>query len=375
MYRTIVFLVALLLSFYSCHSAKDDNIYFYEIDKRFSTAKNNHEMVQKLCDKEYEKYKKTGDIKYLISSKYGETFIYSTEKSKKRIASIYELLKINNNRYIYINIACNFNLAYQFEYTSPKLSLQFLDEAIRLDEKFTDKNLFLPHLYNSKGRWYYNRKNYPLAILYFKKALKNFGKNERLYIASMHNNLGMCYEKIGNFNNAIQEGQCGINILESKRDSTEEETNFLYSMKLNQGIYYYRKNDYLKLENYALQGFNYYKNKSQYSSKVVNYIDILLEIYRTTNQKDKEKEYINFLFNLYPKLENINNKIDACEILQNYYSQISDIDNLKIFSEKLLKLNKNYNEINGKELYDTSDALNGYIIKNINQKYDYKIAA
>lgn len=373
MYRTLRFLIISLVLLNSCHS-KDDNNYFFEIDQKFSDANSDHQKIYALYRIELEKYKETKDVKYLVSSKYGELFLYPNDRSKKQIALIYELLKINDDKYDYINIACNFNLAYQFEYTSPKLSLQFLDEAIKIDENYKEKNLFLPHLYHAKGKWYYNQKKYSFAMFYFNKALRNFKKEDKLHVSSMYNNLGMCYEKMGNFHNAMMKVQQGIKILESKPHLTKEETVFLYSMKLNLGIYHYRKKDYKRLESFAFQGFEFYRNQKEYYPKVVNYIDILLEIYQITHQVDKEEKIINVLVNIFPQLKNINDKIDACRILQNYYSKINDINKLKIYSGKLLELNKDYQDQINKELYYTSDILNGYILKNINQEYDYKIA-
>ncbi|WP_449399386.1 hypothetical protein [Chryseobacterium wanjuense] len=146
---------------------------FMVLIKEIKDINQNPEKISVIYKREFKKYRQTHELKYLLSSKYVETFLYQ-DSDPKRISLSYELLRINDDENDYITIACNFFLALKIEETSPKLSLQFLNEAIKMDEK--KQSFFLPHLYHAKGRWYYKQKNYSLAEIYFGKALDNFKK-------------------------------------------------------------------------------------------------------------------------------------------------------------------------------------------------------
>lgn len=371
MYRTVIFSLISFFLLYSCHS-QNDNEYFYKLDKEYTATHNDREKIYGLYIKESEKYKKTHDLKYLISSKYVEMFLYPDNRSKK-ISLIYELLRINNDEYDYITTACNFNLALEFEQASPKLCLQFLNAAIKIEEK-SKKKTFLPHLYHTKGRWYFDHKNYYLAKLYFGKALSNFSKKDTLYIASMYNNFALCDINIGKLDSSIRQCQYAIKILDNKAKLNDEEIFFRYVVIGNMGTYYFRKKDYKNAEKLLTNEFNFYRKDDKYVVNIVRNAGELFSLYQLTFQKDKEKQLADILIKIIPKTKDLNYKIKACELLQAYYNRNNDFENIRFYSFKLLDLNKKFRIETVKDLDNISDILNGYIIKNINQEYDYKIA-
>ncbi|MCS3529906.1 hypothetical protein [Chryseobacterium sp. JUb7] len=374
MFRTLIYIFIALSSIYSCH-AKNDNEYFYGIDKEITPINHNKEKLKSLYRREFDKYKKTHELKYLLSSKYVENSLYSDDKLKK-ISIIYEMLRINDDEYTYITVACNFFLGLELETTSPKLSLQFLNEAIKIEEK-EPTNMFLPHIYHMKGRWYLNHGNYSVAKQYFNRALQSFKKEDKLYIASMHNNFGLCDFNMGDIDRAIEETRYGIKILESVKNLTEEELFFLYDMKGNLGDYYVSKKNFPDAERYLNIEIEFYKTRDKYSLNVIQNLSTLINLYRIWGNKkmedEKEKEIIHTILAIYPKLNITTQKIMACAILQKYYSKTNDLENLKKYSNELLILNKKRNKEIIKDLDNVSDILNGYIIKNINQEYDYQI--
>ncbi|MDH6252961.1 DNA-binding CsgD family transcriptional regulator [Chryseobacterium sp. H1D6B] len=375
--KNVMYSLLMFLSAASCHSSKEaENKYLYDINGEVSTVIYKPTKIKALHDREAEKYKKTGDKKYLISSRYIDLFYYynSTDNKDglKQLPLVYELLKLNNNEYDYISIACNFNLAFQFENNSPKLAFHFLDEAIVQDEK-SGKKYFLPHLYHLKGRLFYNQKDYNRALFYFNKSLQNLDKKDILHIASMYNNFGSCYEKMGKMDPAIRETDKGIKILEKKTQLNNDETAFLNSMRGNLGFYYFKIKDYPAAETLLLQEFNFYRDKKQYYEESIASSQRLFDLYNTTGQAAEARELINFLTALEPKLENLTDRIPLNEMLQTYYSNINDIQNLKIISKKLVLLHKECDEFSNHNLAKVSDIVNNYVIKSINHKYDYKI--
>ncbi|WP_326982418.1 hypothetical protein VUJ46_19895 [Chryseobacterium sp. MYb264] len=345
--------------------------YFYEVNKELSKANRNQEKISEIYRIELGKYKRTNELKYLISSKFAETFIDIDERPKK-VSLIYELLRINDGDYDFITAYCKLSLAHEFEDTSPKLGLQFLNEAIKIEEK-DDKKVLLPHLYHAKGRWYFQHNNFSLARIYFYKALKTFKKDDMLYIASMYNNFGLCDYEMKDTESSISNIKHGIEILEGKTNPTEEERRFTYTMKGNLGEIYFNKDDYVSAVKYLEQEFHFNKDQKKREDNQIRNTRQLLEIYKTTGEKNKEIELINYLLALEPRLKNTNQRILLCEILQHYYSDKNDLQQLKQLSEKLVELNKKSNEETVEDLDNISDILNGYIIKNINQEFDYKV--
>ncbi|MFP3593502.1 helix-turn-helix transcriptional regulator [Chryseobacterium sp. SIMBA_038] len=372
MYRTVIFYLISFFFLYSCHS-QNDNEYFYQLDKEYTALNNDREKIYGLYIKENEKYKKTQDLKYLISSKYIEMFLYPDNRSKK-ISLIYELLRINNDEYDYITTACNFNLALEFEEASPKLCLQFLNAAIKIEEK-SDKKTFLPHLYHMKGRWYFNHNNYYQAKLYFGKGLNSLCRKDTLYIASMYNNFALCDQRMGRIDSSIKLSLYGLKILQNKKSLTEGELYFINLMKGNLGSFYFIKKDYTNAIKYYNEQIEFQMAKANRNPYIIirNSAE-LLQVYKYMDMPLSSKKLIERVVATLPKLESTKDGITACTLLQNYYAENNDFENLKLYSKKLEMYNNLFYKETVRDLDAVSDILNGYIIKNINQEYDYKIA-
>jgi tetratricopeptide (TPR) repeat protein/DNA-binding CsgD family transcriptional regulator len=374
----LIFLLSILFLILPTKKTKDDNDYFYGISKEIAPIRFEPKKIAALETREFEKYKATNDEKYLISSKYIKLFLYSPENTLNNIESIkqapstYELLKLNNDRYEYISIACNFNMTFYCEHNSPKLAMKFLDNAIRINEKL-GKKYFLPHLYHIKGRLYFNEKNYPKAMFYFNKALQTYKKEDLLYIASMYNNFGLVQDKLNQIIPAMQETQKGIRILEGKNHYNEQEIAFLNYMRSTLGSYYYKLKEFSSAEKLFLQQFEFTKNKPLYYSQNVACAKSLFYLYSDTKETNKQKLLINYLVHIEPKLKTIHDKILTNEIIQQYYSNQNDLLNLKLISAKLVHLNHDFVSENDRISKQISAVLNNYAIENINQKTEQQI--
>ncbi|MDR6919566.1 hypothetical protein [Chryseobacterium sp. 2987] len=329
--------------------------------------------IRLLYDRELKKYKKSNDLKYLMSSKYLERFLYIGEDNNiKQVPLIYELLKLNDSKSEYISISCNFALALQFEQNSPEFGLKFLDDAIKIDERY-GKKYFLPHLYHAKGRWFYNAKKYSSAIYYFNKSLQNLNKDDLLYIASMYNNFGMTFNKLGKQGKAIQQTLIGINILKNKAILTNEERFLMNLMIANAGAYYYSLKDYSNAETFLCNAFEFFKDKEEFYRNSITISEQLFSLFGTTKQHRKKEKVINFLLNVESKVNSYPNRIRANSIIQQYYAETNDFRNLKIISAKLFDLNNSYDLKSSRDAGKTADVLNNYMVQDINQKYNFKI--
>ncbi|WP_223609606.1 hypothetical protein [Chryseobacterium sp. OSA05B] len=365
-------LFAVFLLIFSCHKNNDQNEYFRQIALKMRPIKGNDYKISLIKQQEFEKYVKTKDVKYLLSSKYTELYSSNNVKSK-RISQLYELLKLNNGKYAILSSSCNFELALNFEHTSPKLAMDFIDKAIVFESKL-NKKFFLFHEFHAKGRFYFNESNYTKAMLFFEKSLKNTPPDEMLYIASMHNNFGLTYEKLNRLGSAIKEAKRGIDILNGKIYRTKEETDFLYLMKGNLGSYLLKKKDYAGAEHFLTEHIYYNKNESMISGKVISSLEKLFELYKQSHQTEKEKELISYIVRIEPSIKKTQDKLRLNEIVQKYYMDMDDIDNLKMISEKLLQINHKYDYENVRSINETSYILHDFIIKGIDQKYANNIS-
>ncbi|KFF16165.1 hypothetical protein [Chryseobacterium sp. JM1] len=367
----------------SCHSSKKEeaNNYFNRINEDVSKIVHQPQKIKELKAREQTKYVRTHDRKYQISSKYIELF-YDFDDSEDRndeyglsqIPIVYELLILNNNEYDYITIACNFNLAHQFEHKSPKLSMQFLNDAIKLDEKSGNK-FYLPHLYHLKGRLFFNEKKYSQALIYFKKALQNLDKkrNNLIYISSMHNNFALSYEKMGRTDLAIKETREAIEVLEREKRMNLNEISFLEKMKGSMGFYYYKTKNYAEAERLLLEEFNFYKKGGNFHGESVNNLKKLFKLYNDTGQNDKMKKIVEYGRSIKSKIQAIPDKIIIDEMAQSYSLKMNDPQSVKSLCHELISLHDKNDENSTQKLTYISDMLNSFIIRIIDQKHQYRI--
>ncbi|KPE49909.1 tetratricopeptide repeat protein [Chryseobacterium indologenes] len=380
-YSPVIKFIALLAIFFillaSCNTSRHDgDNYLYKIHDEVSAAGNKPQKIMKIVNRELEKYKKSGDRLYLISSKYCDLFNYQGDIEIEQVPKAYELLGLNNGKYNFITIACNFSLAYKFVNTSPDQSMQFLDSAIEDDEK-TGKMYFLPHMYHLKGKLYYDKKEYNKARLYFNKAMEYYirrGKeSDTLYIASMYSNLGMVYKETNNIDLAIEKLQKGIDILKKKKNPDSEDRYHIQFFSGNLASYLIEKKDYPKAEKLLITELEYCKKNNCYNDAVIS-SQRLISIYSITGQKDQYDSIINFLISLEPQIKSIDYKIVTNEVFRDYYADNNDLHNLKLISKRLESLQHEYYSISEERLQKSSNSLYKYVLKKTRQEYDDKIS-
>lgn len=375
MIKYLLYFLFFSFLFTSCNSSSEDD-YFDILNKKINTSlaarkEDRHVIIKRFYNEELQKYNEDKKQLYLISSKYVNV-LYFADKRNEQIPLVYELLRLSNGKYNYVSITCNYNLATQFETSSPDWSMRHINEAIELNEKVGNK-YYLPHLYHFKGRLLYNKADYPNALVFFKKALNTYNKKkELLYIASMHNNFGMCYAKMGKLNLAISETNKAIQILTQKNVLNNEQRVFIYYMKGSLAQYYLELKKYdisekLFLEKWSFSFKNGNNRMALFAAKDI------LNIYDITGKRSDEDEIIESLKIIEPKLEKVEDKIILTKLIKDYYLRNDNFKDFKGISMKLADLNDEQDHLSQKALSETVDAIDSYIIKEINKdKEDQK---
>ncbi|WP_164976720.1 tetratricopeptide repeat protein [Chryseobacterium sp. CH21] len=348
----------------------NDNDYFHDISSRLEFIQHSKSEIKKIKIHAEDKFKTTGDKKYLLGSKYIELFLYTDDRFRQ-LALVYDLLKLNDSQYEYITIACNFNLAFQFEDVSPKQAMYFLNNSIKINES-VGKRYMLPHLYHLKGRLYYKNKKYDKALLYFKKALQKYDSSEVYFKASMYNNFGMTYCHLHNMKKAYEETMKGIQLLSEKKNLNQDQLDFLYLMRGNVGFYFYKMGNYEAAQKFLEQEFNYYKSKDKFFSPILLTCQRLSDLYTLSNV-DKKK-IIAYLTNVESSVKNVHDQIIINEILLKHYSANNELVQIKRISQRLVDLNHKFDNANIQNIKEISYILNDRVLKNINEKYSYELS-
>lgn len=270
-----------------------------------------------------------------------------------------------------MSIACNYNLATQFEISSPEWSMKYINEAIELNESMGNK-YYLPHLYHFKGRLFYNKEDYKNALVFFKKALHIYNKKkDLLYIASMHNNFGMCYDKMGKVDLAIKETNEGIHILTHQHTINNEQQIFIYYMKGSLAHYYWELKKYDIAEKLLLEKWKFSNSNGNYGMALYAARDIL-SIYDATGKRTDENKIIESLKIIEPKIKKVEDKIILTKLIKDYYLRNNNYKDFKGVSMKLAELNDEQDHLAQKELSKTVDAIDSYIIKEINKEKEHE---
>lgn len=361
----IVYILFLFLI--SCLSAKQtDNDYFEQLTQELTRVNAQAITIKAIQKRELIKFEEYGDEKYQLGSIYTSLFLYQ-EDPLKQLPIVYNLLQKNDDRIEFLSITCYHYLALQFEKNSPSLSYNFLNKAIKIAEHI--KSVFLPHLYHSKGRLYYNEKNYDSAEKYFLKANYFFKqKKDNFYQASMYNNLAMVFEKRNNLSQAIIFTEIGIDKLLNISAPNPNESTFLIKMKCSLGFYYYKSGEFIKAEKILKRAANYYSSRQQYFSEFLRTNKVLLEVYYASGENRKVDKIISNLQLLPVENKKLSDQILLYEMI--FDRRLKDVGNsdIKELSKKLKKLKQTYeNEILEKNR-KISDILNRTTIEIIKSK-------
>ena len=118
MIKYLLYFLFFSFLFISCNSSGGDE-YFDALNKKISKSLSNPKadrriIIKRFYNEELQKYNEDKKRLHQVSSSYVDVLFYA-EKRNEQIPLVYELLKLNNRKYKYVDIACNYNLATHFE--------------------------------------------------------------------------------------------------------------------------------------------------------------------------------------------------------------------------------------------------------------------
>ncbi len=148
--------------------------------------------------------------------------------------------------------------------TDTKLKFKYINKAIRSDRKN-------PICYLERGNAWFNIRNFKKAIIDYTKALEL--KPDNSFAAGIHNNLGMVYYRLSDYDKAIEEHSISID-LRPKNPSA-------YS---NRGSAFYLKGNYEKAIDDYTKAISIDKSKYNY---LLADIDTLKEKLKTAKELEK----------------------------------------------------------------------------------------
>lgn len=352
-------------------SQENEKDYFDLLDAELGNVYNNKVKVNKIIERETIKYNKTGNKKYLLSSKYAELFLYPVNDTEL-ISKNYEILELNKNEFTYITLRTQFNLSNLF-INDPEKALFFIDNAIVEAKKkgYTD---YLAYFYDMKGRIFYRKEDYRSSKLFNLLALKYFQKNkDTTGISSIYNSMGNIYYAQKKFLQADQEYQKAKRIIESKKSLLIEDYFSFYSIKRSMGKNYSKLGNFENAEKNLVETFDYYKTKPQEEIFMVQTIKDLYELYTDFSYNDKIDHLVKEIKNVENKITLTKNKLIISELLLEYYFKVNNKAECQNYIQKLIKLNlqneKELNEQNRK----IAAILNQKILNDIDSKHKDEI--
>lgn len=204
----------------------------------------------------------------------------------------------------------------------------------------------------------YTLEFYDDATLLFQECVKYFKKNnERAYLNSLHS-LGLCYNRVGNYEASSQMNQTGLSEGLSFKNN-EMQAYFLHSEGINQ---YYRRNypDAIKKLTAVLAEM---KKTKDFANETTAYFYIG-KSYWFQRLEQKALPYLKKIDEAFQKQNYIRPDLrEAYEILIDYYQQQNNKELELYYSSNLIKvdqlLHKDYKQLSGKILkeYDTKKLL------------------
>lgn len=347
--------------FFTCsliYSQKDFEDFYNKLNAVYPNEK-----AVKEAKKDYLKaFEKNHETKDLAFAKLIDVLYLKPKDSIKNLRTAYEIIKISEPEspskaegYFWTGVF--------LENNSLDLSKQYLEKAIEINQKNQDYRLLSAN-YHILGRNYYKRGNYSAALSYFNKALQFYKKQrETTSISSMYNNFGLTYAKMKKYPLAIKYAKTAINVLMSKKKLLYYEEEFLYSIKVNLGNYYYETKDFKNaLTNYE-EAFAFSQKHPDTKENLYNIINKMYDLYK----KDplKLNQYILNLSSFLGKNNNSPLNIQILKIQQKDAMEKGNIQNLRNITLKLNHYSDLHKSILLKKQRQTTDDLNKYIIASI----------
>lgn len=354
--QKIIFFLLFVCS--SIYAQKDFKDFYSNLNEKYP----DHHAVNKAKKDYLESYKKEHIKGNLALAKLIDILYIKPEDSIKDLRKSYELIK-SSDPDTPEKAEGYFWTAVFLEKSSLDLSRNYLKEAIKINLR-NQYYYLLPINYHILGRNYYKRGNYTVALSYFSKALQYFKKQKQIiHISSMYNNFGLTYAKMKNYHAAIKNALLAIKILTGKQKLTFYEKEFLQSIKVNLGNYYYEIRDFKKALSCYEEVFLFSKTYPSSKGNLYSAIPNMYNLY-----KSNPSALNTFINNINGFLDNNSESPLNIIILKVLQKNALEKGNNEAIRNITFKLNQ-YNDLHKafilKRQRETTEDLNKYLIASV----------
>ena len=196
-------------------------------------------------------------------------------------------------------------------------------EALKIEEERGDSSGIARALNNIGNIYFHNRSNYIQALEYYNKAIKIYsvlGPKEKEYEADLLNNIGLIYEKQGNFTKALKKFNTALDIFTNldRDDKIATTQNHL-------GVVYAKLGNYQTALDYIKNSYEYYMSigaKPKIAETLKAQGDIFLEW-------GKYKYALNAYFKSYELSVELGIKSDIAELYHKISETYAKLNNYK----------------------------------------------
>ncbi len=348
-------LIVFLLSFHFLHAHDFRKI------ATFAESPFNEKRFRETINEQQELYRQSGDKYHLLSARFIEAFLYGNLNDNNR--RILKLLWVSENcdesHYeIYVS-ACYHLSSYLVYCNSYETADGFAETALQTAKKHKMKGI-MPLLYTLKGTISYNLKDYRKAIRYYKNSLKHHSNyQDRLFIASMNNNISLCYMQSGNYPRSNEYIGRSLKHLEQIPDKNSGEAFFEALVKGNLGSNYYRMGAYEKAKPLLNGEIDFYFTHPDFLENALHPVQELLSIYQKEGNTQKTAEILARIPRIEQSIKNVKSRNEFTKILYDHYYAANDLANTRLFGQKLIR----NNQLIFDSIIRNSNALNNMLYK------------
>ncbi len=265
--------------------------------------------------------------------------------------------------------------AWNFKYSQPNVSHQYLNEAIEMSRTGSKKQLASAYYY--KSAIYYLTSNYDSALQLSDQAIDIYKQlNDNYGVASIYNLRGLLQEKIGDYSEAIENYQKSLEFA-SKTDNLYGQSNPLHNIGLiydklkdydaslkyfesallirekigdsvliaqsfqSIGGSYVRLGDTLKAIGFQKKAIGFFKAKENWYDLALCYIN-LAEIYTVLSRYDSAEILLLESLRLNTQIDNAEGKVKALINLSSIYIRKKDFERASAYANQAITLATEY---------------------------------
>ena len=312
-------MVSLLKNFFGQRELTDGELYSYykssgksvkDFEKYIMNIKEGKEAlaIKEICGIQFSKNNEYGELDELIEilekNNIDKGISLSTNRDKKKLNGVYNQLKAIS--YIHKNFLKNDNGLINFIYSNKFELFSYLRK--KFEENTNKDQSFLSYIYET----YFNQQNYLVTLEYF--LFKDFENNIKFLIPNANNYIQLQVQ------NAIP---IYINLSDIYYNLNDDVTNKINNLLLNLIIYFYseHKDDQIS------------KTLDKYiPSKNIEYIEIILSLYRLAKKTDPSitlKDFVknNNLAKTFKKISDVDYNIFSY-VFTNIMSNVKEYSNI-----------------------------------------------